>query len=118
MAENDAPRVDPPKAGPVANTAVTGTAAAVAVAIVALIASIISSQGGELTMPTHDAILLLLTIAIGWPLHSVALREDRMAVHQWVLSRFGYRPTMPTQVPLPPGGAETPVRPSPMGDVR
>ncbi len=113
MADVAPPPVDTPSTGPIAKTTVTVTVAGVALAIVTLISSAISANGGELLQPTRDAIQLLLTGIFGWLIHSIAVREDRMAFHRWVLSRLGSRPAPP-----PPSVTTTPIRPSPMGDVR
>ena len=97
--------------GPITKTAVTVTAGGAAMAVVDLISSAVASYGGELTPTTHDALLLLIMGVFGWVLHSQALREDRAAFHQWVLSRFGYHPTASNPAPPQPPGGVSPMVP-------
>ena len=117
MADVVSPPVESAPIGPITKTAVTVTAGGAAMAVVDLISSAGAAYGGELTPTTHDALLLLIMGVFGWLIHSQAIREDRAAFHQWVLSRFGYHPTASSPAPQPPGG-KVAVRPSPIGDVR
>ncbi len=84
---------------------ISTTIGGVALAIVGLISSAISSYGGgDLTPMTQNELTLLIMLSFGWFLHSKVATEDRAAFHQWVLSRFGYHPTALNPVPPPPSG--------------
>ncbi len=64
----------------------------------------------DVPAPVVAAITGVLGALGGFLVHSSTLKEDRLALHKLILSRLGEQATPP--------GAATPVRPSPMGDVR
>lgn len=64
----------------------------------------------DVPAPVIAAITGVLGALGGFLVHSSTLTEDRVALHKLILARLGQQAT-------PPGPA-TPVRHSPMGDVR
>ena len=64
----------------------------------------------DVPAPVVAAITGVLGALGGFLVHSSTLTEDRLALHKWILSRLGEQATPPS--------APSPVRPSPMGDVR
>jgi hypothetical protein len=74
----------------------------------------------DLPAPVIAAITGVLGSIAGFWVHSTTLQEDRAALHQLILARLGEREStayppqpLPAKLVIP-----TPIRPSPMGDVR
>jgi hypothetical protein len=91
-----------------------GTAAAggVALAIVYLAVHTFTYFSGVEVSADYQSALLTVVVAIGATfVHRVS--EDQAALHRLILARLGEQ-----VAPQPSGGAVSPIRPSPMGDVR